>query len=193
MWAEIRTTSCSWDGVWQALKCIPGWDTWGIKEMNLVTYMILIRMLTGKYLFVFQISTRRHVCCWALRFCNSSIMYDFEYVITFDFFRKQTRYSRNLIIPALTVIIKWHILLCNKFWVDNGNMRGDFLVLFLVYNQVVNTWNGDLVQIKHLLKFLMHMRKIVYIQRSSVSNYKNYLNIRMKFQMLTVLFPQSKQ
>lgn len=72
-------------------------------------------------------------------------------------------------------------------------MRGDFLVLFLAYNQVVNTCNGDLVQIKRLLKFLMWMRKIVYVQRSSVSDYRNYLNIWMKFQMLTILSPQSKQ
>lgn len=56
-------------------------------------------------------------------------------------------------------------------------MRGDFLVLFLGYNQVINTWNGDLVQIKHLLKFFMQMRKIVYIHRSSVSNYRNYLEL----------------
>jgi len=33
----------------------------------------------------------------------------------------------------------------------------------------------------------------VYLHRSSVSNYRNYLKIWMKFQMLTILSPESKQ
>ena len=46
---------------------------------------------------------------------------------------------------------------------DSGKMRRHFLVLLLGYNQVINIWSGDMIQIKHLLTFLMQMRKIVCI------------------------------